>query len=136
MQIQVLSEQLASQIAAGEVVERPASVVKELLENSLDAQSTRIIIEVEKGGQSLIQISDNGIGIPPDALAVSISSDGLIQAKLPGQSQLSTVGTFQLADFGQVLADFKRSQVLACPAPEATASTSGAGSVSDRVPRR
>jgi DNA mismatch repair protein MutL len=64
--IHVLSESVANKIAAGEVVERPASVVKELLENSLDAGSTRIKIQVEAGGKKLIQITDNGCGMVRD----------------------------------------------------------------------
>src|SRR3954463_14887991 len=64
--IHVLSENVANQIAAGEVVERPASVVKEMLENSLDAAATRIKISVEAGGKKLIQITDNGCGMVRD----------------------------------------------------------------------
>ena len=71
-QIRILPEILSNKIAAGEVVERPASVVKELLENSLDAESTQILVEIEKGGRSLIRVSDNGMGMSPDDALLSI----------------------------------------------------------------
>ncbi|TYL47637.1 DNA mismatch repair endonuclease MutL [Marinomonas sp. IMCC 4694] len=71
--IQLLSPRLANQIAAGEVVERPASVVKELLENSLDAGASQLDIEVEQGGVRRIKIRDNGTGIMKDDLALSLS---------------------------------------------------------------
>ncbi len=71
--IHQMPNQLINQIAAGEVVERPASVVKELLENSLDAESTRIDIDIEQGGSKLIRIRDNGLGIHKDDLALALS---------------------------------------------------------------
>lgn len=71
--IHQLSTQLANQIAAGEVVERPASVIKELLENCLDAGATQIDIEIQAGGTQLMRIIDNGSGIPKDELALALS---------------------------------------------------------------
>ena len=71
--INLLSEKLANQIAAGEVVERPASVAKELLENSLDSRADRIEIDIEQGGVKLIRVKDNGVGIVKEDLELALS---------------------------------------------------------------
>ena len=71
--IRRLSKQLASQIAAGEVVERPASVVKELLENAVDAHANKVLCEIKSAGKVLIRVRDDGVGIEKDDLALALA---------------------------------------------------------------
>ena len=73
MPIQLLTEETIGKIAAGEVVERPVSVVKELIENAIDARATRIDIEIEEGGNKLIRVTDNGIGMNRDELPLAVT---------------------------------------------------------------
>ncbi|HTV08305.1 MAG TPA: DNA mismatch repair endonuclease MutL [Candidatus Aquilonibacter sp.] len=89
--IRVLSDQVANQIAAGEVVERPASVVKELLENSLDAGATRIRLEVEAGGRKLIRIVDNGHGMGRDDALLAFERHAT--SKLRSSDDLLSIAT-------------------------------------------
>lgn len=90
--IHQLPVHLANQIAAGEVVERPASVLKELLENSLDAKSTEIDITIERGGTKLIQVQDNGLGICKEDLPLAIASHAT--SKIASLSDLEGVQSY------------------------------------------
>ncbi|MBN2086594.1 MAG: DNA mismatch repair endonuclease MutL [Anaerolineales bacterium] len=89
--IRVLSPQLSSQIAAGEVVERPASVVKELLENALDAGARTISIETEEGGNQKIVVADDGDGIAPDEISLALARHAT--SKLASIEDLDTIRT-------------------------------------------
>jgi DNA mismatch repair protein MutL len=91
MEIAVLTDKTASQIAAGEVVERPVSVVKELIENSLDASASQIIIRIEASGRRLIEISDDGNGIPSDEIHLAVARHAT--SKLRDAEELSHIQT-------------------------------------------
>ena len=90
--IRQLSASIVNKIAAGEVIERPASVVKELLENSVDAGATRIDLSLENGGIDLIRVSDNGGGIASDQLELAVTSHAT--SKINDADDLFQVGTF------------------------------------------
>ncbi|MAO22039.1 MAG: hypothetical protein CMJ25_14930 [Phycisphaerae bacterium] len=90
-QIRKLSSLLVNQIAAGEVIERPASVLKELVENSIDAGATRISVELEQGGVELIRISDDGHGIVPDQMTLALTPHAT--SKIEHADDLDRIGT-------------------------------------------
>ncbi|MBL4647572.1 MAG: DNA mismatch repair endonuclease MutL [Gammaproteobacteria bacterium] len=111
--INPLSTLLANQIAAGEVIERPGSVVKELLENSIDARASKIIIDIEKGGNRLIRIRDNGSGIHPDDLTLALESHAT--SKLHSEEDLAHI--ISLGFRGEALASISavsRVDLISC----------------------
>ena len=90
--IRILPEILSNQIAAGEVVQRPASVVKELVENSIDANAAQITIDMEKGGKSVIRVADDGTGLSRDQALLAI--ERYATSKIFDQTDLFSIGTF------------------------------------------
>lgn len=142
--IKLLSPRLANQIAAGEVVERPSSVIKELLENSLDAGSTRLDIDVEDGGIKLIRVRDNGSGIDKDDLSLALSRHatskiyelddleavatlgfrGEALASISSVARLALISSTQENDSGwQVVAEGRDMETQLSPAPHPRGTT-------------
>ena len=121
MKIEQLAPQVAAQIAAGEVVERPASVVKELVENSIDADATRITVEIKGGGVEQIRVSDNGSGIPADELSLAFQRH--TTSKLRNAEDLQTITT--LGFRGEALPSIASVSIVECHSktPDAPAGT-------------
>ena len=115
--IRQLPQSVVNQIAAGEVVERPASVVKELLENAIDAGATRVDVSVERGGKDLVRIADNGLGMDPDDLTLAFQPHAT--SKLADVEDLCRVRT--LGFRGEALAAIAQVSRVRCQTRQADA---------------
>src|SRR5271155_4456180 len=113
--IRNLPKSVINQIAAGEVVERPASVVKELLENAIDAQATRIDLAVERGGKDLIRVADNGQGMSADDLVLAFQPHAT--SKLADAADLFRIRT--LGFRGEALAAISEIAKVRCQTRQA-----------------
>ena len=112
--IRLLPDHVANQIAAGEVVERPASVVKELVENALDAQAARVTVEIQAGGRSLVRVTDDGVGMSRDDALLSLERHAT--SKIQRAEDLAAI-----ADVGNVEVDNQRVVFEYASSPERAA---------------